>query len=233
MFKKKVKKEVLVTKFIDDLPGMADVLHNARSYGQNRLTDACNNIKFNASEELDPIENMSLQFVFRNFFYIMHQTGLYNPQRRFFTHLASVNRVEVKDNDKFGERAVSDLYFYDIHGKYILVRLEHPESELGASAVEKTFKDANNQSCLGAIYIANKLPDQETINLIQAKTGTDKYFSPINDFASFNFVVYQASADALSYKMVHPDIGKDESASAKVPASLLPAMYDNSASLVG
>ena len=235
MFKQKPKKEVTVSKFLDDLPGRGDIIRDPRSYSQKKLQEACNNIKFAASTELDPIENISIQFIFRNFFSIMHQTGLYNPQRKFFHHIASVNRVEIKEYKKLSKEAkaasakISDFYFYDIHNKYILVRLEHPSFNFDNDALKRTFSDANNNRSLGAIYIANKRPDQEAIDMIREKTNysneLERFTSPINDQASFNCVSYEASPSAVIYKLVHPDLAKGESAQASVPAELIKTFY--------
>lgn len=241
MFKKKNKKQILVSKFLEDLPGMKDILRDPRSYSHESLCDACNNIKFNASEEIDPIENITIQFIFRNFFYILHQTGLYNPQRKLFAHIAGVEKIEIEEYTKFdktNENAkVSDLYFYDIHGKYLLLRLEHPNANIDFAALPKLFIEAKNKNCSGALYLSNQMLDQKTLNFIREKTNFDdamyKYTSPIFDDVSFDFIHYQANTDSLCYKMLHPDIGKDESATAVVKAELIPLLYDNSDALVG
>tara|TARA_B100001989_G_C24514809_1_gene452490 strand:- start:98 stop:820 length:723 start_codon:yes stop_codon:yes gene_type:complete len=240
MFKKKPKKEILISKFIEDLPGMQDILRDSRSYSPDRLTDACNNIKFNASQELDPIENLTIQFMFRKLIYIMHQTGLYNPQRRFFNHLASTAKIEVKEYNKLSKKddgKISDIYFYDIHNKYILVRLEHPNSNLDFVALPKLLSDANNQRCAGAVYISNQIPSEQIIEKIRAKTNYsnphDRYMSPINDYASFNLFTYKASPNSVVYTMLHPDLAKGESAQGEVPAQLISALYDDSVAPVG
>jgi hypothetical protein len=242
MFKRKPKKEIRISKFLDDLPGTEDVITDARSYSPERLKDVCNNIKFDASQEIDPIENITIQFIFRNFFYMMHQTGLYNPQRRLFNHIASVEKVEVKDFTKLTKTQqeagkISDLYFYDANGRYLLLRLEHPSSDLDFVALPKLFSDANKERCIGAIYISNKMPSEPIMEMIRSKTSyknpMERYRSPINDHASFNFLIYQASPSSVVYRLVHPDLAKGESATATVPAELIKAFYDNSATLVG
>lgn len=242
MFKRKAKKEIRISKILDDLPGMEDVITDARSYSPERLKDVCNNIKFDSNQEIDPIENITIQFIFRKFFYMMHQTGLYNPQRKIFNHIASVEKIEVKEFDKLTKTQkeagkVSDIYFYDIKGKYILLRLEHPTSDLDFVALPKLFSDANKDRCVGAIYISNKVPSEPIIEMIRSKTSyanpMERYISPINDRASFNFLTYEASPSAVVYKLVHPDLVKGESATASVPAELIKAFYDNTATLVG
>jgi hypothetical protein len=242
MFKKKPKKEIKISKFIDDLPGMEDVIVDARSYSPDRLKDVCNNIKFNPSQEIDPIENITIQFVFRNLFYIMHQTGLYNPQRKLFNHIASVERVEIKEFKKLTKSQkeagkISDIYFYGLNGKYILLRLEHPASELDFVALPNLFSDANNPRCVSAIYVSNKIPSEPIVEMIRSKTSyknlMERYRSPLNDHASFNFISYQASPNSVVYKLLHPDLAKDASATAAVPAELIKAFYDNATTLIG
>ncbi len=65
---KKQKKEIFISKSIDDLAGLKDVTVNPRSYSPERLNDACNNICFDAKFDIDPIENLTIQFIFRKFF---------------------------------------------------------------------------------------------------------------------------------------------------------------------
>jgi hypothetical protein len=242
LFKQKPKKEIIVSKFLEDLPGLKDVTVDPRSYAPDRLKDACNNLKFNSSMEVDPIENLTIQFIFRSFFYIMHQTGLYNPQKKLFNHIASVNRVEIKEYKKLSKQQkesskVSDIYFYDIHGKFMILRLEHPSSNLDAAPLPKLFNEANNQKCVGVIYVSNQEPAQDLIEMIRKRTNykneLERFNSPLNDHASFNFISYQASPSAVVYKLVHPDLVKAESAKASVAAELISALYDNSATLVG
>lgn len=242
MFKKKPKKEIRISKFLEDLPGIEDVLTDARSYSPDRLKDVCNNIKFDASQEIDPIENITIQFVFRNLFYIMHQTGLYNPQRKLFNMIASIEKVEIKEFKKLTKSQkeagkISDIYFYDIQGRYILLRLEHPTSDLDFVALPKLFSEANNQRCMAAIYVSNKMPSEPIVEMIRSKTQyknpMERYRSPLNDHASFNFIYYQASPSAVVYKLLHPDLAKGESSTATVPAELIKAFYDNAATLVG
>lgn len=241
MFKKKPVKKIVITKFLDDLPGMEDVVHNPRHFSQKTLTDACNNIKFSPSEEIDPIENLTIQFIFRNLIYIMHQTGLYNQQRRLFNQIATIERVEIKEFTKLSKEdiekgKITDLYFYDIHERFVLLRLEHPNSDFNFAALPNAFAEANNKRCLGVIYVSNKLPSSPVMDMIKAKTSFDnpmeRYAAPINDHASFNLVHYQASADAVTYKLLHPDLGKDESVTAKVSADLIAAFYAGDTSLV-
>ena len=231
-FGKKSKKEITVSKFLEDLPGLKDVTVDPRSYSPERLKDACNNLKFDSKQDIDPIENMTIQFVLRNFFYIMHQTGLYNPQKRLFNHIASVNRVEIKEFKKLTKSQkeagkISDIYFYDIHGKYMIVRLEHPTSKLDFVALPKLFSEANNQKCVGAIYISNQEPSIPILEMMRRKTNykneLERFSSPINDCASFNFIAYEATANSVIYKLIHPDLGKGESAKASVPAEIIQA----------
>ncbi len=242
MFKRQKPKEIFISKLLDDLPGMEDVIVDPRSYSPDRLKDACNNIQFNPSEEIDPIENITCQFIFRNFFYIMHQTGLYNPQRRLFNHIASVEKVVIREFKKLTKvqkeaGKISDLYFYDINGRFLLIRLEHPNSKLDFVALPKLFSDANNSKCLGAIYVSNLTPSEPVMDLVRKKTSFDneseKYISPLANKASFNFISYEANPSSVTYNLLHPNLDKQESVSAVVSAELIKVFYESGTSLIG
>ena len=241
IFNKEKAKEIEIEKFLEDLPGLEELSYNPRSFSPERLRDACNNIRFSPNQEIDPIENLTCQFIFRNFSYIMHQTGLYNPQRKLFDHIASTERVVVKEYKKLNKEqkalgTISDLYFYDIDNRFILVRLEHPSSQLDLVALPKLFSDANNSKCVGAIYISNKEANQEQIDLMKQKTGFDKSFDryacQINDHASFNFIHYSANPSSVDFNLVFPNLAKEESSKASVAAELIEAFQDNTATLV-
>jgi len=227
---KKQKKEIFISKSIDDLAGLKDVTVNPRSYSPERLNDACNNICFDAKFDIDPIENLTIQFIFRKFFYIMHQTGLYNPQKKFFYHLASTQKIEIKQYTKLPKHLkeqgkISDMFFYDMNGRFLQVRLEHPGLNYDFVPLTKLFNEVNYAKANGVMYISNRDINEQVIKMVRAKTNytnpLERFSAPLNNLVSFNLLTYQALENALNYKLVYPDLEKQDSVQANISAEMI------------
>jgi hypothetical protein len=216
--------EVTVAKFINDLKGIDDVLYEPRSWSPESLKEACDNLRFDAPEGLIStrpefeFEFIVLQFLFRKFFYIQHQTGLYNPQRKLWSLIAQTNKIKIKDYKRISRKdrvhtKITDLILEDISGKFIKVRLVHPGSELHFPGFRSLIGNIPGK-CLGIFYISDQVVDEKTLNLIKTKTNAsdffDKYRSPITKNCSFNLVKYaQLSSGSYKFSLIHPDLGKD------------------------
>ncbi len=216
--------EITVSKFISDLKGIDDVLYEPRSWSPENLKEACNNLRFDAPDGIIAerpefeFEFTVLQFLFRNFFYLMHQTGLYNPQRKLWSLLAQTSKIKIKDykrisrNDRAHTR-ISDLILEDISGKFIKVRIVHPGSQIPFAGFRNLISNISGK-CLGLFYISEQEPDAKTLKQIQTKTNAsdflDKYRSPITKNCCLDLIKY-TSLGASSYKfsLIHPDLGKD------------------------
>lgn len=216
--------EVTVSKFINDLKGIDDVLYEPRSWSPESLKEACDNLRFDAPEGLIStrpefeFEFVALQFLFRKFFYILHQTGLYNPQRKLWSLIGQTNKIRLKDYKRISRKdrehtKITDLILEDISGKFIKVRLVHPGSKLLFPGFRNLIGNISAK-CLGIFYISDQTVDQKTLKLIKDKTNAtdffDKYKSPIAKNCSFNLIQYSPSgAGSYRFSLIHPDLGKD------------------------
>ncbi len=215
--------EITVSKFIDDLKSIDDVLYEPRSWSPEDLKEACNNLRFDAPEGIIAerpefeFEFMILQFLLRKFFYILHQTGLYNPQRKLWSLIAQTSRIKLKDYKRIsrkdrGHTKITDLILEDINGRFIKVRVVHPGSQLQFPGFKNLIANIPSK-CLGIFYISDQDPDEKTLKLIKDKTNAgdflDKYRSPITKNCSFNLVKYRAMGENYKFSLIHPDLGKD------------------------
>ncbi len=120
--------EIKISKPIEDLKSIDDVLYEPRSWSPDDLKDACNNLSFESSQTIGEFENLSIQYIIRNFFFLMHQTGLYNPQKKLWTQLAQTKKITIKPYKKIPRKErentkINDIIFEDNNRKFILVRL--------------------------------------------------------------------------------------------------------------
>lgn len=215
--------EITVSKFIDDLKSIDDVLYEPRSWSPEDLKEACNNLRFDAPEGIlaerpeFEFEFVVLQFLFRKFFYILHQTGLYNPQRKLWSLIAQTNKIKLKDYKRISHKdkahtKITDFILEDINGRFIKVRIIHPGSQIQFPGFKNLVSNISGK-CLGIFYISDQSPDEKTLKLIKDKTNAadflDKYRSPITKNCSFNLIKYSAIGENYKFSLIHPDLGKD------------------------
>jgi hypothetical protein len=209
--------EIKVFKQIDDLKSIDDVLYEPRSWSPDELKDACNNLSFESDKNIGEFENLTIQYIIRNFFFIMHQTGLYNPQKKLWTQLAQTKKITIRPYKKIPRKErentkINDIIFEDNNKKFILVRLVYPGSQLNFAGFRPLISSISSR-CVGIFYITDQSPDSKNLKLIQDRTNSsdffDKYRSPITPGCSFNLVKYQVETGKLIYRLVHPNLNKN------------------------
>jgi hypothetical protein len=54
------------------------------------------NLSFRCDEALEPVEAAAVYFLIREFFYLAHQTGLYNAQKNLWSLIARTRKIVLK-----------------------------------------------------------------------------------------------------------------------------------------
>ncbi|MDA0772421.1 MAG: hypothetical protein O3C63_05715 [Cyanobacteria bacterium] len=214
--------EFEIGKYINELKGIDDVLYDPRSWSPESLTEACNNLEFlvTSGDYNDrpgfEFEFVVLQYLFRRFFYLAHQTGLYNPQRKLWALLAQTKKVKIKDY-KIWSRTnqehtrISDIKLQDHNGFYIKARIVHPGSLMEMPGLKPLLR-VGSKKCLGLFYFSQQEPNEKLLKKIKAKTNAsdpfDRFKAPIKE-ASLNIVRYQVESGKFAFKLIYPDLGKD------------------------
>lgn len=209
--------EVEVVKFIEDLRGTDDLLVEPRSLSPDQLKEACNNIGLNFSKLVDIKIELSLNFLLRNFFYLMHQTGLYNPQRRVWTLLAQTKKIKIKEYKKIPKKEkdttkIYDAILEDSFGKYAIARIVLPGSRMELPGLNELLS-VNNNRCVALFYLSPEPYPDRILAKIREKTNNqdfyDKYKSPINENCSLDLFQYSSDESQVSFKLVHPNLAKE------------------------
>lgn len=214
--------EFEIGKYIEELKGIDDVLFDPRSWSPDDLREACNNLEFLVTRgdfTQRPgfeLEFIVLQYLFRRFFFISHQTGLYNPQRRLWSTLAQIKKVTIKDHKiwskaKREHTKISNFKLEDHRGNFIRARLVHPGSQLEMPAFESLLRGVSSK-CMGLFYFSEQEPGVKLLEKIKRKTNAkdafDRFKAPINQ-ASLNIIRYQVEGPKYGFKHIYPDLNKD------------------------
>ena len=214
--------EFEIGKYIEEIKGIDDVLFDPRSWSPDDLREACNNLEFLISKgdfSKRPgfeFEFIVLQYLFRRFFFVSHQTGLYNPQRKLWSTLAQIKKVTIKDHkiwskSKREHTRISNFKLEYHRGNFIKARVVHPGSQLDMPAFGSLLRGVSAK-CLGLFYFTEQELDPKLLEKIQCKTNAkdpfDRFKAPINQ-ASLNIIRYHLAGDKYGFKHIYPDLNKD------------------------
>jgi hypothetical protein len=221
LLKKKEQVEIKISKHIDDLRSIDAVLTEPRSWSPDELKEACNNIAFHSNGEVEELEFLTLTFLFKNFFYLLHQTGLYNPQKKLWSHIAQTKTVYIKPFTKIPKKhledtKISDITLEDHQKRFLKVRLVSPGSEISYCGFSDLISSVPGK-CMGLIYISEQEPTAKVSNdiskRIKAEDQYNRYKSPLTENCSLNLIRYELEktdgANLYNYRLVHPDLGRE------------------------
>ncbi len=209
--------EVNVVKFIDDLKSPDDLLMDPRSLSPDELKEACNNTRLEFTQDLEPALELTLNFLLKNFFYTMHQTGLYNPQKRLWSSIAQTKKIKIKKFKKLSKKeketaSVYDAILEDSFGKFILARIVMPSTTMELPGLNDLLSNINSR-CIGLFYVSNQPYTEKSMAKVREKTNYqdffDKYRSPIGENASLDLIQYTGDESKMNFKLVHPNLGKE------------------------
>lgn len=211
--------ELSIKKIIDDLNGTDEVLFAPRSWSPDDLKEVCNNMYIDFTDEVLPLEKSVAEFLTKEFFFIQHQTGLYNLQKKLWGTLAKARTIKIKrfssnffeGKDKY---LISDISL-EIPGSknYIQARVVHPGSQVDFPGF-KRFIGMVPKRCNGLLYFADKDFSHKILHRVTNKTNSsdeiDRYRSPINENCSLNLIKYTVSSEdkEFYFQLSHPNLGR-------------------------
>lgn len=207
--------EIKVNKIIEDINGPCDVLYEPRSWSPEDLKDACNNIDIFIPNKISLLSELVIHYLLKNFFYMQHQTGLYNPQRKLWSSLAQTKSIEIKTHYSFfdfkKQNPMEDIYFHTSNNRYVKARIVLPGAKSYYPGFSNFISQASNK-CMGLFYFCEQEPKRETLQKVLVKTNAkdpfDRYFSPINGHCSLNLLQYGYNLDKYYFRLLHPNLGR-------------------------
>ncbi len=220
-----MRKEVTITvsKRIEELQGMEDVLFEPRSWKPEDLKQVCMNIDFQAGDaEIDNLVRATVVFLVRDFFYLVHQNGLYNLQKEMWSTIARTKKIEIKTIKnpfwvKKDNYAITDIYLKDSStDKFVKARILHPGAQEEIPRMDDLMSNVHGR-CTGVIYLSPDAFPEKLLEKVRKKTNNvdniDKYKSPLGKIASFNLLNYTADEAKYEYgyRLIHPNLGREVS----------------------
>lgn len=214
--------ESRIEKHSEHQESTEDAIFDPRSWSPSSLKEACNNLKILYSSDIQNAEAAAAHFLLKDFFYIMHQTGLYNLQRKLWNLLAQGKKIKIKRRSfkKWGSKRlneVSDLEITDnSESRSLMIRLVHKSNEENSQDIPFLLnKMISNipKKCLGAFFISPYEYKNDFLNKIkertQANDSINRYKSPLNNHCSLNLFHYDFQDDSYVFKLVHPDLDRE------------------------
>lgn len=216
--------KIEVSKIIEELQGIEDVLAEPRSWTPDDLKQVCMNVDFKCDHELGALERATVVFLIREVFFLVHQTGLYNLQREMWSTIARTRKVKVTSvNNPFWvgkeKYKLTDIDLLDEStGKFIKARLVHEGAAVDVPGF-KDFLSKGSSKCTGLFYISPYEFPEKMMKKVLKKTNhndsIDRYRSPIGKNGSLNLINYRELQESkeFEYFLVHPNLGRRVSSS--------------------
>ena len=197
------------------------VTQNPRSFNTKQIQTAIENTQIIDIEEkiLPELLYKSAEYILKDFFLYMHQTGLYNRQLKFWESLAKITQISFCKLEK-GLLKKSDLnahiiYFY-IDPKApcscaIVDQRNNINYQDFKTLLTKADSGISQKKLKGILYFLKNDLDEDFVNNLKVITnGLDpisKYESRLNNKATrLNLISYKKSDELYTFQHIFPEL---------------------------
>lgn len=198
------------------------ITQTPRTFKTSQIKEAIENIAFERMEEanLPDIVTKTIEFIFKDFFLYMHQTGLYNRQFKLWKTLANITQISIYKVQKgIFEKKDLDVYIIDfsIDPKFTSIRIIVNNQEASSSFDElKKYLNWSLISGLGKLkgifYLLKSNPNGNFLSKLQDLTKTSdpisKYESIISNTGNIrlNIINFNKEDEAYKFDHIYPDL---------------------------
>ncbi len=197
------------------------VTQNPRTFNTKQIQTATDNIQLIDIEEkiLPDLLQKTSEFILKDFFLFMHQTGLYNRQLKFWHSLANITQVTFfkleKGLFKRSDLNASFIYFYidpQFPSSCAIVDNRHDVTfEDLKSLVFKASSGILPGKLKGILYFLQTEPDESFINKLKLITDG---FDPISKYESrfnnrntrLNLILWKKDNDFFTFTHIYPEL---------------------------
>lgn len=211
---------IIVQKPFDVTP--EKITQNPRSFTSSEIKNGTENILLKNIEVLEnDFIKSSLNFILKDLFIYMHQTGLYNRQLKFWKTFGSISKIKIFELYKgfFNNKKKTGIFLIEFVSQAgslsSVALLVAPNSTKDGieSNINMALSLENNKNLKGITYVTSKTVDQEILSKLEKLTrGTDyilKYESKIawTKDVRLNIINYSLNENSsYSFKHSYPQI---------------------------
>ncbi len=196
------------------------ITETPRAYSTAQIKSAIENILFVDIEEniLPEIAIQSIEYLLRDLFIQMHQTGLYNRQFKLWKSLANIIEISVfklqKGLFKKGELNGYVIDFF-IDPKFPCISAiidENKTTDEFKVYLDKVILGSNLNRLKGIFYFLNCMPDEHFISKLKFSTNS---LDPISKYESvllqtndvrLNVISYHKDNEKYVFKHIYPEL---------------------------
>lgn len=196
------------------------ITETPRAFSTTQINTAIDNILFVDSEEniLPDVITKSIEYLLKDLFVQMHQTGLYNRQFKLWKSIAAVTEVSVYRLQKglFKKKELNAyLVNFYIDPKFPCISLiidENRNTSEFKEYIEKIIKSSNLKRLKGVFYFTNSLPEEYFISKMRLLTGVNDQISKYESIVQstngvrLNIISYQRDDEKLSFRHIYPEL---------------------------
>ncbi len=191
-----------------------------RSYSTTQIKSATENILLTNIEEniLPEIVTKSIEYLLKDLFIQMHQTGLYNRQFKLWKSLAKINSISVfrlqrglfKKCDL--NTCIVDFFIDPKHPCISVIIDENKNTSEFMLCLKKVIRTSNLNRLKGVFYFVHCIPDETFITRLKFDTNA---FDPISKYESIllktndvrlNVIGYKEEGNKYNFKYVYPEV---------------------------
>ena len=198
------------------------ITQTPRIFNTAQIKDATENILFIDPEEkiLPELLLNVIEYLLKNFFLYMHQTGLYNRQLKLWQTMANITQITIyKLQEGIFTKKDLDLYLIDLFVdpkissiKVIIDQNIHSSYKEFKKYLSRALSENTINRLKGIFYFLDIIPDNDFISkLIVATQATDpisKYESVLSDIKDvrLNVINFKYKNDKYIFEHIFPRI---------------------------
>ena len=198
------------------------ITRTPRVFTTSQIKSAIENILLIDSEgnNVPDVTTRIAEYILKEFFLYMHQTGLYNRQFRLWRTIGNIRQLSIcRLRKKFFKEEEPGCYSIDffIDEKAPCIKAVIQENTVNNHKNFKFYlswilRFSNLSRLKGIIYFVDYEPDAEFVEELSKITSAvdliSKYESIINDTLDvrLNLISYKKEVDKLSFKHIYPEL---------------------------
>lgn len=219
--KEKVGGLKLTTKRLFDVT-CEKITHSPRTFNTSQIKIALENLSLTPLEAKEPVSAMllkSAEYLTKDLFFQMHQTGLYNRQLKLWKSLGNTTEISFYELYKgLLKKKKMDVAMLDLctASKNIsisaLINLNPCDFDLFKSFLSTVINISNKKNLRGIVYFLTNKPDTGFINNLELITNASNHITKYESILTgtkdirLNLISIEKNNGSYNFKHIYPKI---------------------------